>query len=308
VSTPAFDRAALGALIVDSLEEQLAVIDAAGAIVDVNRAWTRFGIENGLSPKSAGAGGNYLQVLRDAAASGDTLAEDAARGISDVVAGVRAEFRLEYPCHGPHEKRWFVMRAAALQDGPGGLFVVTHHNITQRKLAEEHAEHLALHDALTGLANRRQFSRFLGEEMRRGARNKSPVGLVALDLDGFKEYNDALGHIAGDRCLVSVAGVLAAYARRATDLAARIGGDEFALILGNTDLAGAGRIAHAVRDDVAELRIVYRGARKLSISAGYASLVPGVAQTEEGLFQEADKALYAAKAAGGNRVRAYARS
>ena len=92
------------------------------------------------------------------------------------------------------------------------------------------------------------------------------------------------------------------------DLAARLGGDEFALILGNTDLAGAGRIAHAVRHDVAELDIAYRGGRKLKISAGYTSVVPDAAQTEEGLLQEADKALYAAKAAGGNRARAYAKS
>ncbi|MGH8749985.1 MAG: diguanylate cyclase domain-containing protein, partial [Burkholderiales bacterium] len=96
--------------------------------------------------------------------------------------------------------------------------------------------------------------------------------------------------------------------RRATDLAVRLGGDEFALVLGSTDLAGSGRIAHVVRDDIAELQLVYLGARKLSISAGYASLVPGAAQTEEGLLQEADKALYAAKAAGGNRARAYSRS
>lgn len=307
MTPPVFDRAALGALIVDSLEEQLAVIDAAGTIVAVNRAWTRFGAENGLSPETAGAGRSYLQVLRAASASGDALAEEAARGISEVIGGARAAFHHEYPCHSPDQKRWFVMRVAALQGG-GGLFVVTHHDITQRKLAEEHAEHLALHDALTGLANRRHFSRFLGEEIRRGARNRSPVGLVAFDLDGFKEYNDALGHVAGDRCLASVAGVLAAYARRATDLAARLGGDEFALILGNTDLAGAGRIAHAVRDDVAELQLGDGGARKLSISAGYTSAISGAAQTEESLFQEADKALYAAKAAGGNRARAYARS
>lgn len=307
MSPPVLDRAALGALIVDSLEEQLAVIDAAGSIVEVNRAWTRFGAENGLSAESAGAGSNYLRVLRAASASGDALAEEAARGISEVIGGARAAFHLEYPCHSPDQKRWFVMRVAALQGG-GGLFVITHHDITQRRLAEEHAEHLALHDALTGLANRRHFSRFLGDEIRRGARNRSPVGLVAFDLDGFKEYNDALGHVAGDRCLVSVAGVLAAYARRATDLAARLGGDEFALILGNTDLAGAGRIAHAVRDDVAELQLAYGGARKLSISVGFTSAVPGAAQTEEGLFQEADKALYAAKAAGGNRARAFARS
>lgn len=302
------DRAVLHERVVDSLEEQIAVIDATGAIVDVNLAWKKFGIENGLAPDSAGAGANYLEVLRAAAASGDALAADAASGIADVMSGRAASFSCEYPCHSPSEKRWFAMRVAGLQGGAGSLFVVSHHNITRRKLAEARAEHLALHDDLTGLANRRRFGRFLGEEIRRGARNKSPVGLVAFDLDGFKEYNDTFGHLAGDRCLAGVAGVLAAHARRATDLAARLGGDEFALILGNTDLAGAGRIAHAVRHDVAELHIAHRGGRRLTISAGYASVVPTATQTEEGLLQEADKALYAAKAGGGNRVRAYARS
>lgn len=308
MTAPVLDRGALGALIVDSLEEHLAVIDAAGTIVDVNRAWKQFGIDNGLAGGSAGIGGNYLQVLRNSAAAGDELAEAAARGIDEVIDGACAVFRIVYPCHSPEQKRWFEMCACTLQGGPGGLFVVSHHNITQRKLAEERSEYLALHDELTGLANRRYFGRFLGEEIRRGARNKAPVGLAAFDLDGFKEYNDMLGHIAGDRCLVSVAEVLAAHARRATDLAARLGGDEFALILGDTDLAGAGRIAHAVRQEVAELQIAYRGGRKLTISAGYASVVPGAAQTEEGLLHEADNALYAAKAGGGNRVRAYARS
>ena len=302
------DRAVLHELVVDSLEEQIAVIDETGAIVDVNLAWKKFGIENGLAQDSAGAGANYLEVLRAAVAGGDELATDAARGISDVMSGRAASFSCEYPCHSPVEKRWFAMRVARLQGGLERLFVVSHHDITRRKLAEERAEHLALHDELTGLANRRLFGRFLGEEIRRGARNKSPVGVVAFDLDGFKEYNDMLGHLAGDGCLVSVAGVLAAHARRATDLAARLGGDEFALILGNTDLAGAGRIAHAVRHDVVELQIALRGGRRLTLSAGYAAVVPGAEQTAEGLLHQADKALYAAKAVGGNRVRAYAKS
>ena len=234
------DRAVLHELVVDSLEEQIAVIDETGAIVDVNSAWKKFGIENGLAQDSAGAGANYLEVLRAAVAGGDELATDAARGISDVMSGRAASFSCEYPCHSPVERRWFAMRVARLQGGLERLFVVSHHDITRRKLAEERAEHLALHDELTGLANRRLFGRFLGEEIRRGARNQSPVGVVAFDLDGFKEYNDVLGHLAGDRCLAGVAGVLAAHARRATDLAARLGGDEFALILGNTDLAGRG--------------------------------------------------------------------
>jgi diguanylate cyclase (GGDEF)-like protein len=247
-------------------------------------------------------------VLHDAAASGDELARETARGIADVIAGARAAFRIEYPFHGPDAKRWFVMSVCMLQGGPGRLFLIAHHEITGRKLAEARAEDLALSDPLTGLANRRGFSRFLGEELRRSARIKSHVGLVAFDIDGFKDYNDAFGHYAGDRCLVSVAGVLAARPRRPADLAARLGGDEFALVLGNTDLAGTRRVAQAVRDDIAELRIAHRGGRRLTLSAGYVSVLPGPAHTEEALLREADTALAAAKASGGNRACAYART
>ena len=93
------DLSALHTLVLNSLEEQIAVIDQAGTIVDVNSAWTSFGVENGLSPKHAGAGCNYLTVLSDSVARGDSLAEEARRGILDVLCGQRDSLYLEYPCH-----------------------------------------------------------------------------------------------------------------------------------------------------------------------------------------------------------------
>ena len=302
------DRTVLLALVVDSLEVQVAVVDAGGTIVEVNRAWNEFGARNGLPPGTAGPGVSYLAALQASAACGDPLALEAEQSIREVLEGARPDLDLEYPCHSPERERWFMMRVAPLRGSEERLFVILHQDITRRKLAEARAEHMALHDPLTGLANRRYFSRFLSEELRRGARQGTPVGLVVLDVDDFKGYNDALGHVAGDRCLSGVGEVLAAHARRATDLAARIGGDEFALVLGNTDLAGAGAIAQAVRAAVAELRFGGVDARRVTLSAGTASAPPGGKQTEGGLLQEADKALYAAKAAGGNRVRASARS
>lgn len=294
------DRTALHTLVIDSLEEQIAVIDQAGAIVDVNLAWTNFGIENGLSSEFAWVGCNYLKVL--SASAGDSLAVEAAQGIVDVMSGKRASFYFEYPCHSPDEKRWFMMRVTRLKGGPMSLFVISHHNITQRKLAEERAEYLALHDPLTGLANRRYFNMFLNNEIRRSIRSRSAISLIELDVDYFKDYNDELGHPAGDKCLVNVGQTLLTFSRRASDLAARLGGDEFALLLGDSDFEESQKVADAIRKAIADLNMVYGGSRQVTISIGVASVIPEKHHAEDFLLQEADKALYGAKLAGRNRV------
>ena len=292
----------LHALLLDSLEEQIAVIDHEGTIVYVNRAWTTFGFENGLGSASSGTGCNYLVVCNISGSHGDSLAGEAADGIRDVLAGKRASFHFEYPCHSPAEKRWFMMRAAQVQGDPGNLFVISHHNITQRKLAEEQVEFLSLHDPLTGLANRRHFNQFLNNEWRRSSRNQSPLSFVMFDLDHFKDYNDELGHLAGDECLVKVAQVLQAAAGRPGDIAVRYGGEEFGLLLEDTSLEDAAKIADTVRREIDELDIAYRGTGRITISGGVASMIPGSEQTETSLIDEADKALYRAKQQGRNRI------
>lgn len=291
----------LHTLVFDSLEDQIAVIDRAGIIVDVNPAWTRFGVENGLAADYVCVGRNYLEVLAAAGASDDASAREAARGMLEVIGGARDSFYFEYPCHSPERKRWFMMRMTCLKDDSRTLFVVSHQDITRRKLAEEQAEHLAMHDPLTGLANRRYFDLFLATEMRRSARNRSAISLIELDVDHFKDYNDELGHLAGDQCLVNVAQALQRFARRPGDLAVRLGGDEFALLLVDTDFAEAQKIAEAILKSIIDLGMVFGGSRNITVSAGVAALgLDGLQQAT--LLQDADNALYRAKRAGRNRV------
>lgn len=295
--------AALHTAIFHSLEEQIAVIDQAGNILEVNLAWKNFGIENGLPSAYVCVGHNYLKTLSDSVAAGDSLASEALQGIVGVLAGKFEFFYFEYPCHSPDEKRWFTMRVAALHgDECGGLFVISHHNITQRKLAEERIEEMAMQDPLTGLSNRRAFHLFLSKEVRNSIRYRTPIGLAIIDVDYFKNYNDEFGHVAGDQCLKNVGQVLLAHARRPGDLVARIGGDEFALILANTELETARKITESALKAINDLKMVFGGSRQVTLSIGLLSVVPHEQHSEDYLFQEADKALYRAKSAGRNQV------
>ena len=122
-----------------------------------------------------------------------------------------------------------------------------------------------------------------------------------LDVDQFKKYNDKFGHPAGDECLTGLGRVLREISRRPGDLAARLGGDEFALILGDMDATESRNVAEALMQGVADLGIVFDESRRLTVSAGVASMKPLDQQDEELLFKEADRALYHAKSAGRNR-------
>lgn len=286
-----------------SLEEQIAVIDREGNIRDVNLAWQTFGLENGLSAGYGCVGRNYLETLAQSAATGDSSAGAALEGIAGVLAGNNTFFNFEYPCHSPDRKRWFTMRVAPLHDDASrSLFIVSHHNVTQRKLAEQRIEQMALQDPLTDLGNRRAFHLFFNKELRANSRNRTPVGLALVDVDYFKSYNDEFGHAAGDQCLTSIGRILLAHARRPADLAARIGGDEFALILGNTGPDMARNIAESVLKEINDLKLVFGGTRQVTVSIGVLSVVPHEQQSEDSLIQETDKALYRAKSSGRNRV------
>jgi diguanylate cyclase (GGDEF)-like protein/PAS domain S-box-containing protein len=296
------DQNALHALIINSLEEQIAVIDKTGTIIYVNPAWEKFGAENGFAAENSGLASNYLEVLKSSIADGDDLASEVAQGISDVVNNKRESFHFEYPCHSPGEQRWFMMRIAHAKDESRELFVISHNDITLRKLAEMRAEHLALHDPLTGLANRRYFSQFLNEEIRRCVRYQLPVSLIEVDVDHFKELNDELGHLAGDECLVRISQILQDHSCRAGDMAARLGGDEFALILGDTDSDGAQLIAESILKKVNDLQIFFAGSKQITVSLGVATTIAHEQLKTEHLLQESDKALYEAKSAGRNQI------
>ncbi|MEN3372377.1 diguanylate cyclase [Dechloromonas sp. ZS-1] len=178
--------------------------------------------------------------------------------------------------------------------------------LQERTLALEQANtELALlssTDALTGLANRRHFDRTLVEEIARAARTRQPLALLMADVDHFKRYNDALGHPAGDVCLQRIAAVLHANGRRAGELVARLGGEEFALLT-PMDAAAAFELAERIREEVWAADIANPGTPvgRVSISFGVVSVVPpesGMAASV--LVAQADHALYQAKRKGRN--------
>ena len=171
--------------------------------------------------------------------------------------------------------------------------------------ARKAMELLSITDALTGLSNRRHFDQALESEWSRATRQSEPLAVLMIDVDQFKSYNDRYGHQAGDYCLQEVAGVLAQHARRAGELSARYGGEEFVLLLPHCSQAEANARAEAVRAAVEALGLEHLGATGRSVvtvSIGVASAIPRADTHREGLLRSADEALYAAKAAGRNRV------
>jgi len=161
---------------------------------------------------------------------------------------------------------------------------------------------LATRDELTGLLNRREFDRILADEEERSRRFGHPVGLVVIDVDWFKAVNDTYGHPAGDVVLAEVARRVAETVRN-VDRVARIGGEEFAMILVQTDGLSALDVARRAIEAVAGAKFALGDGRSIGVtaSAGVASL-PADAKTADELFAVADKALYAAKARGRDRV------
>lgn len=188
--------------------------------------------------------------------------------------------------------------------GLRAVVIDRHAQLISFMLAQTELKRLAHTDPLTGLGNRRHFDAALEEEWRRAARAGAPVSLLLLDADRFKRFNDLYGHQQGDLVLIAVADTLRSFAQRAGDLAARQGGEEFALLLPGTDLPDAAGIAEQLRRRVEALGIQHGGSGTgiVTVSIGVACAWPGSGHSGADLFAIADQALYRAKAGGRNRV------
>ncbi|MCG2733680.1 GGDEF domain-containing response regulator [Pseudodesulfovibrio aespoeensis] len=185
--------------------------------------------------------------------------------------------------------------------------------MVKRLLRERELERLARKlermsnlDSLTGLANRRCFDDTLVKEWVRNGRADAHLGLIMLDIDHFKHYNDALGHVDGDTCLRRVAEAIKGVVHRPGDMVARYGGEEFAVILPGTDYTGAMAVADNIHASVAQTSIEHPDSAVscvVTVSIGVSSGIPTCGSTPEQLIQAADRALYEAKEAGRNRTR-----
>jgi len=177
------------------------------------------------------------------------------------------------------------------------------HRITET--ANKTLEALALHDSLTRLPNRRNFDATIATEFRRAAREFQPVGLIMIDVDHFKAFNDRYGHKAGDECLRRVAEAIAAVPQRPGDMVARYGGEEIVVLLPNTGLAGVETVADLIVRAVRELRIPHEGSPDgvVTVSCGAAAFDPRKDKlVPVKLIELADQAMYKAKGGGRNRA------
>jgi diguanylate cyclase (GGDEF)-like protein/PAS domain S-box-containing protein len=182
-------------------------------------------------------------------------------------------------------------------------------DITERKAEELRLSELAMTDGLTGLLNRRAFDEVMDREWRRTLREGSQTSLLLMDVDHFKGFNDLYGHQMGDDCLRAVAAAVTQSCGRPTDIVARYGGEELAVILPALDAGGAAMVAERIRSAVEHLDIVHDGneecGSRVTISIGVATALArhgGRLRMPESLLVAADAALYRAKHSGRNRV------
>lgn len=190
-------------------------------------------------------------------------------------------------------------------------FVNVVRDITHRKEAEDRLqsaykelEVLAAIDSLTGVANRRHFDAVLDAEWKRAMRNGTEISILLIDVDFFKNFNDIYGHLKGDDCLRDIAATISGCTHRSTDMVARYGGEEFAVILPETDEAGAAALAERIRAMVQSHGVRHAGNahRMVTISIGCSCMIPSRGSSCLPLIEAADKALYRAKDKGRNRV------
>jgi diguanylate cyclase (GGDEF)-like protein/PAS domain S-box-containing protein len=293
------------ALALGTMADALVLFDENERMVFSNEQYRR------LFPKTPNArvpGASLIDILRASVDAGEPVGITPENG-DTYVAKTRAalksggEWEIELT-----DGRWLYARASPVPDG-GYISVVS--DITERKRAElalselnHKLAELANVDGLTGLTNRRAFDEALDAELRRSARSGTPLGLLLIDVDHFKAFNDTYGHPEGDDCLKAVAKVLTETLNRPGDLPARYGGEEFAAILPDTDAKGAMAIAEAIRVAVRHRAIAQDGTPTgiLTVSIGVSAYAQGGAASMAELVQAADDALYAAKAAGRDRV------
>jgi len=189
----------------------------------------------------------------------------------------------------------------------GFMFDISERKKTEAKLIDlqKELEALSFKDGLTGVANRRMFDSVMELEWSNARRNNQPLSLIMIDIDYFKQYNDCYGHIQGDQCLQRVAKTLATAATRSRDFFARFGGEEFMLVLPETDEVSAVKVAERCRNLIFKEQIAHSQSavsQILSISLGVGAIIPAHQDAISAFIESVDRRLYAAKQRGRNCI------
>ena len=189
----------------------------------------------------------------------------------------------------------------------GFMFDISERKATEEKLLalQKELEEFSYKDGLTGVANRRMLDQVLMTEWHHAQRHQQPLSLILLDIDYFKEFNDCYGHLQGDDCLKKVAQSLAGTATRAKDFFARFGGEEFMLVLPETNALAASKIAERCRQHVFKLQIPHQQSKVsnvLTASLGVSTITPQHGDELQAFINNVDKLLYQAKLEGRNKI------
>jgi diguanylate cyclase (GGDEF)-like protein len=238
-------------------------------------------------------GVNYVAVCRRSAAAGCADAAAVGEGLRAVLSGESVECDLEYPCPTPPANRWFQLRITQLSGSTTGA-LISHVNISRRKIAEQRLERKASEDPLTGLANRTTFSQQIAAALTlRSLRDvHADVGVLYIDLDGFKAVNDQHGHAAGDDVLLEVADRLRSVTRP-RDTIARLGGDEFAVLMPRITPDVLATLVSRVVEILSKPYLVHGAAVDVGASVGSYLAARGEAPGEA--LERADAAMYEIK-------------
>ncbi len=189
----------------------------------------------------------------------------------------------------------------------GFMFDISERKQTEQQLIDmqKELEELSFKDSLTGVGNRRRFDMVLDQEWSQARQRRQPLSLIMLDIDYFKQYNDYFGHLRGDDCLIQVTKALNAAATRARDFLARFGGEEFVLILPETDKASAIKVAERCRGLIFKQQIPHPKSLVspiLTISIGLGTIIPAHDDLPLDFIEKIDQRLYLAKQQGRNRI------
>lgn len=281
--------------VLDSLTEDLAVLDVRGVIVSVNSAWTNFPSEHGgTALDRAAVGENYLRAFRDAFGRGTKFVR-AGRAIGSVLTGERGKYSTEYPCDLPGGTRWFRLAVTALKTGRNTTgAVVSHSDITRRRQAELETRRLAVIDPMTGVLNRKAGLAYIRDRIKIARRRKESLTVCYIDLDNLKYVNDNYGHSEGDKTIRSAAKLMKK-ALRETDAICRLGGDEILLVLPDTTIEKSIHVLERLAGMIARRNDKARIPWRLEYSYGLAEYTPGAKLTAEALVDMADRKMYKMK-------------
>jgi diguanylate cyclase (GGDEF)-like protein len=287
-------------VVLDALPSPTVLLDRDGKVLLTNAAWEA-AVETVDDDRiDGGAGIDYFAMARFAC--GDAAGRKIVDSLRALSRGEQTSVTMDYSLEHPAGTRWYRLQASRL--GQGGQVVVTHTDVTDRVQAERASAWQARHDHLTELPNRAALHEFIDAELRRP--DRPPITVLFLDVDGFKDVNDSLGHEVGDDLLRQLAARLAGRTR-SEDTVCRLGGDEFVVLCRDCDTAGAEVLAQRFQSIFDEPFGLGGRAARLTASIGVATArggdPSGTRSTD--LVRDADMAMYAAKRGGRSRIRVF---